>query len=640
MKKPLLLSLALSVCLFAGAQQRNLNKVHKDQPRKVDQGLNISNERALQNNSNSHYDLLNRSGDLLKTNVSSSSNLFGIFNTDQRVVSAIPGANMVVFGNRAGGSFGATGNDLRVAYSTDYGANFTNFVINPETGSNFRYPSTIVYNPEGNTDPENMFVIYTGPFTDAAGWKGQFYGSCRIGGTDKVTTLENNEPTVYLNHTNIGLTATPDGHIHVASARLNGNETTYTQAGWEVLNGIFNSATNQVDWETNRVIIQPELLEEGRIDATRMVFSPDGSVGYLFGTAVDADLDYNPYGVEWPVIYKTTDHGVTWEKTEPFDFSEINTFYEYLWPTRANLDVVVPRFYNKWAAPENQANNGATVDINGNLHIAGLIRSTNSIHPDSLNYFYTEEPLMVFDLFMNGDGTWNAQFVDSLRSEGLEDYLTVSLDQRIAMSRNADGSKVFVTWADTDPALWGGGVTTNMQPDLFIWGYDVTNQHYTAPVNVTMLSDYWGDNFWLHVSDYVLTEGAAYHIPVSTSINGATENDPVTHQFFSGPGFTEADFVLISTPDINAPAASISVSQNYPNPFNGLSQVDVTLAKTSAVSLEVYNLVGQKVSEIPSKTYQAGKCSLIIDSKGLKAGVYTFAVIANGEKVTRKMIVH
>lgn len=640
MKKSLLLSLALSVSLFAGAQQRNLNSVEKLEPRKADQGLNIANETVSLNQGNSYEVLLNRSGDLLKTDVSSSANLFGIFTTDQRVVSAQPEANMVVFGNRAGGSFGATGNDLRIAYSTDYGANFTNFVINPQAGSNFRYPSTVVYNPAGNTDPANMFTIYSGPFTDAVGWKGQYFGSCRIGGTDNAAIFENNEPTVYINHTNVGLTATPDGNIHVASARLDGTETAYTHEGWEVLNGVFNAATNQVDWETTRVEVRPDLLEDGRIDATRMVFSPDGSVGYLFGTAVDADTEYNPYGVEWPVVYKTTDHGVSWDKIEPFDFSQINTFYEYLWPTRADFDVVVPRFYNKWAAPENQSNNGATVDINGNLHIAGLIRSTNSIHPDSLNYFYTEEPLLVFDLFMNGDGTWNAQFVDSLRSEGLEDYLTVSLDQRISMSRNADGSKVFVAWADTDPTLWGGGVTTNMQPDLFIWGYDVTNQHYTAPVNVTVLSDYWGDNFWLHVSDYVLTEGAEYHIPVSTSINGATESDPVTHQFFSGPGFNEADFIFISTPDIDAPASLLAVSQNYPNPFTGASQVDVSLVKTSSVSLEVYNLVGQKVYEIPAATYQAGKCSLTIDAGGFKPGIYTYTVFANGEKASRKMMVH
>jgi len=636
MKKNLLIFLGLFIGLTVAAQQRNYNSIKKLMPRAIETGLDKTDQPGTFENSEVIY---NRSGDLLKTDVSSSANLFGIFTTDQRVVSAHPELGMAVFGNRAGGSFGATGNDLRVAYSMDMGATWSNFVINPQAGFNFRYPSTVIYNPEGNTDPNNMFAIYTGPFTDAAGWKGQFFGSARLGGTDVHATFEDNEPTVYLNHMNNGLTATPDGYIHVASQRLNGTSTAYTNDGWEVLNGMFNSETNMVEWDLPRVKVQPTLLEDGRIDATRMVFSPDGSIGYLFGTAVDADLDYNPYGVEWPVIYKTIDHGVTWEKTEPFDFSEINELYNYLWPTRADFDVVIPRWYNKWAAPENQSNNGAIVDINGNLHIAGLMRGTMSIHPDSLNYFYSEEPLLVFDVFMNGDGTWNAQFVDSLRSDGLEDYLTVSLDQRISMSRNADGSKVFVTWADTDPVLWGGGVTTNMQPDIFIWGRDVQTNLYTNPVNVTALSDYWGDNFWLHVSDQVLTDGTDYMIPLTTSVNGATESDPVLHQYLSGPGFNEADFVNIGAGSIAPPSKQFSISQNFPNPFTGISQVSVTLASSAKVSLEVYNLVGQKVFEIPARTLTSGSHTLNINAASLNSGIYTYSVIANGERITRKMVV-
>ncbi|MCO5266039.1 MAG: T9SS type A sorting domain-containing protein [Lentimicrobium sp.] len=435
------------------------------------------------------------------------------------------------------------------------------------------------------------------------------------------------------------MTATASGNIHVASSRLNGTSTAYTNEGFEVLNGVFNSSTNQVDWELPRVKVQPELLEDGRIDAPRMVFSPDGTIGYIVCTAVDADNAYNPYGVEWPVVYKTTDNGQNWDKIDAFDFSEINAFKEYLWPTRADFDVVVPRWYNKWAAPENQSNNGVTVDKNGNLHIAGLVRSTNSIHPDSLSYFYSEEPLLIFDVFMNGDGTWNAQFVDSIRSAGLEDYLSVSLDQRINMSRTEDGSKVFVTWADTDPTLWGAGVTTNMQPDLFTWGYDVETSHFTTPVNVTAFSDYWGDNFWLHVSDRIVTEGNNFHIPLTTSINGTTEDDPVTHQYFSGVGFTEADFTNVNNHHIATPAAISSVAQNFPNPFSGISEVQVNLSVAASLSLEVYNLVGQKVFEVPATKAAAGTHVLTIDAKNLKSGVYTYSVIAGGERQTRKMIV-
>ena len=641
MRKLLLFTTALLFGFSSFAQQRNFSAMEKLTPRAPYEVTvnDISNETALPeiNNSGVPY---NRSGDLLKVDFSSSANVYGIYSGDARVLSAQPEANTIVFGNRAGGSFGATGNDLRVSYSSDLGFNWTSFVITPDEGLAFRYPSIASYNPAGNTDPDNMVIIYSGPYLGGGDWAGQFFGSSDMQGMSHQTIFDENEPNVYINHLNLGLTATPSGHAHVASMRLDGTQSSYTNEGWEVLNGMYNEETGLFDWVLPRVSVVPALLEDGRTDADRMVFSPDGSVGYLLATAIDADPAYNPYGIEWPVVYKTTDHGVTWEKIPEFDFSEIRVFEEYLWPTRADMDKVIPRWYNKWASADNQRNNGVTVDIHGNLHLAGIVRSTLSVHPDSLNYFYTLEPLQMFDVFMNGDGTWNAQYIDTIRTEIRENfYPDIDMDMRIAMSRTKSGDKVFVGWADTDAINWPGTITANTLPDLFIWGQDVTNQMYTDPTNVTgPFGDYWGDNNWMHLSDMVITEDDIYHIPVTTTASGATDVDPVTHQFLTGVWFTEAEFVNV---EVNQHLISVNnLSQNYPNPSNGFSLVDITLAKTASVSLEVYNLVGQKVYEIPAHRLSEGKHTLQIKAGNLTPGMYTYSVIANGERATRKMMVN
>lgn len=643
MKKQLLLGAALSLCLMAGAQQRNLSSVYKAEVRPLDYGRSNPEMISNQQGGDLYGGLANRSGDILKTNIASSSNVYGIFSLEQTVLTTHPDLNFVAFGNRAGGPDGGTGNDLKVAYSSDLGINWSNFLITPGVANkNFRYPSTATYNPAGNTNPENMYAIISGPYTNAAGWEGQFFGSVKFDGTtDKDITFNVNEPTVYINHLNIGLNVTPAGKVHVASQRLNGTEASYTSIGWEVLNGTFNTTTNKVDWELPVVKINPALGDDNRIDANSLVFSPDGSVGYLLGTGVDTDNAYNPYGVEWPVVYKTTDNGETWEKTEPFDFSEIGIFNEMLYPTIANLDLVVPRWYNKWIG--GNRNNGATVDMNGNLHIAGIIRSTNSVHPDSLNYFYTAEPVLMFDVFMNGDGTWNAQFIDTVRSEIVEDSNPFGMgwDQRIQMSRTDDGSKIFVSWADTDPTLWGGGVTTNMQPDIYIWSYDVTDHMYTPAVNTTALGDYWGDNFWLHAGDKVLESGADYFIPLSTSASSATggnQDNPMSHFYVSGIGFSEGDYTIEEVKTITV-SSNASVSQNYPNPFNSNTQISVTLNKKANVAVEVYNLVGQQVLTIAPRSLEAGNHNITINAGSLKPGIYTYSVIANGERVSRKMTV-
>lgn len=640
MKKMLLFVAALLIGFSVNAQKRNLTAARQATPATPYQLYfqDASSETALPeiNNSGVPY---NRSGDLLKVDMSSSSNIYGFFNMGQRILSAQPETNTIIFGNRAGGPFGATGNDIRVAYSTDLGYNWTNFVINPEEGLNFRYPSVATYNPDGNTDPANMLVVYSGPYTDAGGWKGQFFGSCNMDGSNVQTTFDVNDPSIFLNHRNIGLTATPSGHVHVASSRLNGTSSSYTNEGWEVLNGIYNAETNQIDWQLPAVSVVPELLADGRTDADALVFSPDGSVGYLLATGIDADLAYNPYGVEWPIVYKTTDHGVTWEKIPEFDFSEIPVFEEHLFPLRADNDKFIPKWYNKWVG--GQRANGVTVDMHGNLHIAGLLRSVYSIHPDSLNYYYVYEPEHMFDVFMNGDGTWNAQYIDTLRTEVAEDiYPDYDLDQRMQMSRTRNGEKVFFSWADTDGIKWPGKPTTNLLPDVFIWAQDVTNQLYTDPTNVTgPFGTYWGENKWLQVSDMVITEDDIYHIPVSTSEGDETSPDlPFVHQFLTAVWFTEAEFVNV---EANQQLASVNkMSQNYPNPSNGFSRVDITLAKSANVSLEVYNLVGQKVYEIPARRLSEGNHTLEIKAGNLTPGIYTYSVIANGERATRKMMVN
>lgn len=639
MKKSLLLVSALSVCLFAGAQTRELSKTYKAQVRPVDMGISNPEINANQTGGDDFGGIVNRSGDIFKTQISTSGNVFGIFSVDQTVLTTQPELNTVTFGTRAGGAMGATGNDLRIAYSSDLGTTWTNFVVQPAANKNFRYPSVATYNPQGNTDPANMYAIFSGPYTNASGWEGQYWGSVKFDGTtDKNVTYEPNASNIYLNHMNIGLCVTPSGKVHVASQKLTGTEASYQSQGFEILNGTFNETTKVVDWELPRVTVNPLLGDDNRIDAATLAFSPDGSVGYLVCSGIDTDENYNPYGVEWPVVYKTTDDGQTWEKTEPFDFSTIGVFNEMLYPTRANLDFVCPRYTNKWKT--GNRGNGATVDNQGNLHISGIMVGTYSINPDSLTYFYTEEPTLVFDLFMKGDGTWDAMFVDSIRTEVVDetDPFGMGWDQRIYMTRSDDGAKVFTTWTDTDPILWGGGMTTNLQPDIFIWGHNLITEQVAGPVNVTAYGDYWGDNRWSHVSNMVLESDEFYTIPMSTSASstsGGNQDQPMSHYYVGGVGYTYQE---VAVNDVKA-ISNASVSQNYPNPSNGTTQFVVSLDKAASVSVDVYNLVGQRVNGISAQKYSAGDNTITLNTTTLKAGVYMYTVTVNGERYSRKMTV-
>ncbi len=169
----------------------------------------------------------------------------------------------------------------------------------------------------------------------------------------------------------------------------------------------------------------------------------------------------------------------------------------------------------------------------------------------------------------------------------------------------------------------------------------MTDRMYTFAVNKTALGDYWGDNLWLHAADKVLQSGTEYLIPLTTSASstpGGTQDDPMSHYYVSGIGFDETDFVIQDVHTIDyLPEAS--VSQNFPNPFNSSTLINLTLNKKANVSIEVFNLVGQKVMSVSSRSMEAGTHSVSINANGLNAGTYIYTVIANGERVSRKMTV-
>jgi hypothetical protein len=72
-----------------------------------------------------------------------------------------------------------------------------------------------------------------------------------------------------------------------------------------------------------------------------------------------------------------------------------------------------------------------------------------------------------------------------------------------------------------------------------------------------------------------------------------------------------------------------SLAQNYPNPFNPSTMISFGLPVRSHVTLEVYNLIGQKVSTILDEERPAGKYS-IPWATSLPSGVYFYRLGAFG----------
>jgi hypothetical protein len=61
---------------------------------------------------------------------------------------------------------------------------------------------------------------------------------------------------------------------------------------------------------------------------------------------------------------------------------------------------------------------------------------------------------------------------------------------------------------------------------------------------------------------------------------------------------------------------ALSLRQNFPNPFVGSTTIRFTLPERSAVSLRVFNLLGQEVATLASGTAEAGMHSVIWNGRG------------------------
>ena len=81
------------------------------------------------------------------------------------------------------------------------------------------------------------------------------------------------------------------------------------------------------------------------------------------------------------------------------------------------------------------------------------------------------------------------------------------------------------------------------------------------------------------------------------------------------------------------------VLQNYPNPASDLTIVKVNIRKNTDLTIEVVNMLGQKVMTVDAGAVKPGMNQVELNVSNLTPGVYFYTVRAGDAKVTKKMIV-
>ncbi len=77
---------------------------------------------------------------------------------------------------------------------------------------------------------------------------------------------------------------------------------------------------------------------------------------------------------------------------------------------------------------------------------------------------------------------------------------------------------------------------------------------------------------------------------------------------------------------------------NYPNPFNPSTEIGFILPATTQVRLDIYNILGQRVTTLIDAPMSAGEHSVSWDGRNASSGVYYYRLVAGSASQTRKML--
>lgn len=113
-------------------------------------------------------------------------------------------------------------------------------------------------------------------------------------------------------------------------------------------------------------------------------------------------------------------------------------------------------------------------------------------------------------------------------------------------------------------------------------------------------------------------------------------NDEGVSQWSNVQSFETGE--LVSSKAESTVPEEVRLSQNYPNPFNPVTQIGYSLPEQTQVTLQVFNLLGQRVATIVDDMQQAGTHQVEFDGSDLASGTYIYRLQAGNQVISRQML--
>jgi hypothetical protein len=115
-------------------------------------------------------------------------------------------------------------------------------------------------------------------------------------------------------------------------------------------------------------------------------------------------------------------------------------------------------------------------------------------------------------------------------------------------------------------------------------------------------------------------------------------NPATTYLIRIGHATSPLDTIDIIETESGITPYSFNLMQNYPNPFNPSTSIQFSIPKSESVTLEIYNLLGQRVATLVNENLNAGSHTAYWNAAGFASGVYLYQLQVKNYTETKKLI--
>ena len=208
------------------------------------------------------------------------------------------------------------------------------------------------------------------------------------------------------------------------------------------------------------------------------------------------------------------------------------------------------------------------------------------------------------------------------------DLISTQIDYTYLYSEGTFGSNVLTWKISTQTDLTGFIIKRSYEKD---GQYDIISSYesdsnliynYGLSINsVYTFTDYdvsYGENYW-------------YKIIATDSSRIQKESEPL----FATPNNNENTYSII---DDNFYQNTYKLKQNYPNPFNPSTTISFSIPNTEYVTLDIFNMLGQKMETIIEQHLNPGNYHIKWTANNLAEGIYFYRLKAGNFMMIKSMI--